>query len=257
MAAPIRRGPILSPILCGGLLVAAIMLGTMMMAGEFRERALGNHERELENTVLLLTRYFDQQFEDTEIIANDVTRRMQFTEIDSPETFRIWMSSYDAHQILKSKVSVLSYIGDVGIFDADGKLIKLNPDLAAAVLRHLGANLFQELEVGRQSENGGRRTGSPPHHRQLDHRHRPPDKWPERDFSRIRRQDDFIPSITKDIFASVALGSGSAILTFHHDGTMLGRYPHVDFMVGEKFEYGAAAEQGADRRWPPDPAGTK
>jgi hypothetical protein len=27
----------------------------MMMAGEFSERALSNHERELENTVLLLT----------------------------------------------------------------------------------------------------------------------------------------------------------------------------------------------------------
>ncbi len=40
------------------------MVGTMMMVGEFRERALSNHERELENTVLLLTRHYDQQFED-------------------------------------------------------------------------------------------------------------------------------------------------------------------------------------------------
>ena len=40
IATPIRRGPILSLILCGGLLVAAIMVGTMMMVGEFRERAL-------------------------------------------------------------------------------------------------------------------------------------------------------------------------------------------------------------------------
>ena len=69
------------------------MLGTMMMVGEFRERALGNSERELENTVLLLTRHFDQQFEDTEVIANDVISRMQISEIDSPETFRIWMSA--------------------------------------------------------------------------------------------------------------------------------------------------------------------
>ena len=38
----------------------------MTMVGEFRERALSNRERELENTVLLLSRHFDQQFEDTE-----------------------------------------------------------------------------------------------------------------------------------------------------------------------------------------------
>ena len=104
IATPIRRGPILSLILCGGLLVAAIIVGTMMMVGEFRERALTNNERELENTVLLLTRHFEQQFEDSEIVANDVISRMQFSEIDSPETFRIWMSSHDAHLILKSKV---------------------------------------------------------------------------------------------------------------------------------------------------------
>ena len=145
-----RRGPILSLILCGGLLVAAIIVGTMTMVGEFRERALSNNERELENTVLLLTRHFDQQFEDTEIIANDVISRMQFSEIDSPETFRIWMSSHDAHLILKSKVSVLSYIGDVGIFDADGKLINSSANLAAAGHQHRRPGLFQEFQVGRR-----------------------------------------------------------------------------------------------------------
>ena len=34
------RGPVLWLTLCGGLLVAAIFVGTIMMAGEFRERAL-------------------------------------------------------------------------------------------------------------------------------------------------------------------------------------------------------------------------
>ena len=60
------RGPVLWLTLCGGLLVAAIFVGTIMMVGEFRERALLNSERELENTVLLLTRHFDQQFEDSD-----------------------------------------------------------------------------------------------------------------------------------------------------------------------------------------------
>ena len=52
------RGPVLWLTLCAGLLVAAIFVGTIMMAGEFRERALVNSERELENTVLLLARHF-------------------------------------------------------------------------------------------------------------------------------------------------------------------------------------------------------
>ena len=63
----LRRGPVLWLILSGVLLVAAITIGTAVMVGEYRERALSNGERELENTVLLLSRHFDQEMEDAEI----------------------------------------------------------------------------------------------------------------------------------------------------------------------------------------------
>ena len=74
--------------LCGGLLVAAIFVGTIMMVGEFRERALVNSERELENTVLLLTRHFDQQFDDADTIAADVISRLQISGFASQKDFR-------------------------------------------------------------------------------------------------------------------------------------------------------------------------
>src|SRR5450756_1359280 len=119
----IRRGPILSLVLCGGLLVATIIVGTAIMVGEFRERALSNSERELENTVMLLSHHFEQQFEDSEIIANDLISRMDVSGIASPEIFRSRMSTLDAHLMLKSKVGAPSYMGDVYIFDSDGKLV--------------------------------------------------------------------------------------------------------------------------------------
>ena len=60
--AVIRRGPVLWLTLCGVLLVAGIFAVTAMAVGEFRERTLANRERELENTVQLIARHFDQQF---------------------------------------------------------------------------------------------------------------------------------------------------------------------------------------------------
>ena len=233
--ASMRRGPILSLILCGGLLVAAIIVGTVMMVGEFRERAIGNTERELENTVLLLTRHFDQQFEDTEVIANDVISRMQFSEIDSPETFRIWMSSHDAHLILKSKVSLLPYIGDVGIFDADGKLInssrtwplpavniadrayfrnfKSDPELKTAIVEparnHMTGN---STTVVAHRVNGLNGVFLGVMARRIDRVH------------------------FEKFFASLALGNGAAISMFHRDGTMLARYPHSNSTVGQNFK---------------------
>ena len=55
ISAVFRGGPIRWLILGGMLLVAAIAIGATLMAGNFRERALQNSERELENTVLLRT----------------------------------------------------------------------------------------------------------------------------------------------------------------------------------------------------------
>jgi hypothetical protein len=122
-AMSIRRGPALWLVLSGGLLIVAIAVGTALVISEFREQALLNSERELENTVQLLTRHFDQQFEDCDIITSDLISKLQLSKIASPEAFKGKMSGLDAHLMLKSKTSPSSYIGDVNIFDSNGELI--------------------------------------------------------------------------------------------------------------------------------------
>jgi hypothetical protein len=66
--ASVRGNPVRWLTVGGALLVASIVVGTAMIAGVFRERALQSAERELENTVLLLARHFDQQLEDFVIV---------------------------------------------------------------------------------------------------------------------------------------------------------------------------------------------
>jgi hypothetical protein len=75
-------------ILGGVFLIAAITIGTTMMAGNFRERALNSSKRELENTVLLLARHFDKQLEDFTVIQKDAIRQIQLTGITSSDIFR-------------------------------------------------------------------------------------------------------------------------------------------------------------------------
>src|SRR6476646_6767840 len=84
----IGANPIHWLILGGVFLIAAITIGTTIMAGNFRERALNSSKRELENTVLLLTRHFDKQFEDFTVIQKDAVRQIQLTGITSPDIFR-------------------------------------------------------------------------------------------------------------------------------------------------------------------------
>ena len=145
------RGPVLWLTACGVLLVAAIFAGTMMMVGEFRERALANGERELENTVLLLTRHFDQQFEDSDTIASDVITRLHIPGIASPQAFRQLMAGSEPNEILRSKAGVLSYLGDVSLYDADGDIINWSRPLPTPALNISERNYFKSFKFNPQS----------------------------------------------------------------------------------------------------------
>src|SRR5471032_3270618 len=119
----IPRRSIRGYIFSGALLIAAIAFGTAMMISNSRERALNDSERELENTVLLLARHFDQQFEEFEVVQKELVAYMRSTGIASIEAFNRQMSSQDMREILKSKSNGSPDVAGVNIFDSDGTLI--------------------------------------------------------------------------------------------------------------------------------------
>src|ERR1700753_2762942 len=99
----VRGNPIRWLIVGGALLVAGIVVGTAMMVGVFRERALHSAERELDNTVLLLARHFDQQLDDFVSVQREIATRTDFARLASPDAFRSLMSTPEAHQVQKAK----------------------------------------------------------------------------------------------------------------------------------------------------------
>ncbi|MBO4223129.1 EAL domain-containing protein [Bradyrhizobium neotropicale] len=226
------RGPVLWLTLCGGLLVTAIFAGTILMVGQFRERALHNSERELENTVLMLTRHFDQQFEDSATIASDLISQLRIPELASPEAFKERMSTAEVHHVLKSKG--LSYLGDVSLFDTDGHIINWSGPLPApkldiserAYFKSFKSNPTTETvlaEAVRSYRNGKLSTVIA--HRLIGH---------NGIFLGImtRRID---PANYEKFFASVAPGESATIALFHDDGTLLARHPRIDEMIGRNF----------------------
>ena len=229
------RSPVLWLVLCGFLLIASIIVGTVVMAGEFRESALRNSERELQNTVLLLTHHFDQQFEDSDVIARNLVSQMQFAEIASPELFRSKFSTFDAHLMMKSKVSALASVGDVFIFDSDGVLINSSGSWPPPDRNVVDRAYFKAFKTKPQMTSAlaepvrSQSTGN----------------WATILAYRLSGPDGvFLGAMTRRIdpanfekfFASVTLRNGAAISMFHRDGTMLARHPHVDSMIGQNFK---------------------
>src|SRR5260370_8461786 len=102
-AASVRDGPIRWLIVGGAFLIVAIMIGTTIMAGNFRERALNSSKRELENTVLLLARHFDQHLEDFTVVQRLVVAQIEAVGITSSDIFRGEMATLEWHEVLRVK----------------------------------------------------------------------------------------------------------------------------------------------------------
>jgi diguanylate cyclase (GGDEF)-like protein len=246
--ASVRRSPIHWLMLCGVLLIAAIIVGTAVMVGNFRERALSSSERELENTVLLLARHFDQQLGDAEVIQNSLVEYIYTAGIGTPEDYRRRMSGEDVHLMLKAKLSALSYVGGVNLFDSDGRLVNASSVWPVPEVSVADRAYFKVFTSGPQSPTVllepvySRVSGA----------------WTTIIARKVTGTDgEFLGVISRGVepthfekfFASLALGEGAAISMFDQNGTLLARYPHNDALIGRSFRGGALLELVA----PPKP----
>jgi diguanylate cyclase (GGDEF)-like protein len=229
-----RRNPLNWLIFGGVLLIASIVAGTAITVSNFRERALSNSERELENTVLLLARHFDRELHDFEAVQENIVRRMEMSKVTSPENFRHQMSGEDLHSNLEAVVGPSSDVAGINVFDANGQLInssrfwpipKINiadqsffkdfvtDSRSPAVVL---ASVFSRIAGGWTTVIARKVVGS---NGQL--------------LGVVTRGME--PADFEKFFESVSLGSGSAITLLHRDGTMLARYPHIEEMIGRNF----------------------
>jgi diguanylate cyclase (GGDEF)-like protein len=238
LEAPIRRSlSIRWLIICGVLLVAAIAIGTAVTIGNFRERALANSERELENTVLLLTRHFDQQFQQLELVQRSVVETIRSAGIASREDFEREMSSNDVHLMLKAKIAALPQTGNLSLIDSNGKLINAAGNWPVPSIRIDDRAYFKALKADPQlrtilSEpllNRLTATWTTILARKLT--------GPNGEFLGVVLGSIELAQF-EEFFTSVALGEGAAITMSNRDGTLLARYPHVAELIGRNFKTG-------------------
>jgi len=229
-----RRNPVRWLIAGAAILIAGIVIGIAMMVGNFRERALGSAERELENTVLLLARHYDRQIEDFEAIERSVSQQVAAT-VTSPDDLSRLMSGEDTHALLKAKASGSSDVAGVNLFNADGKLISSSEYWPAPAIDIADRTFFKAFKSGTATTpvlielvNGrftGQRTivvarGITGHNAAF--------------LGVVTRAVP--PDVFEDFFASVALGQSAAITMFHTDGTLLARHPHDEQLIGRNFK---------------------
>jgi diguanylate cyclase (GGDEF)-like protein len=238
----VRSGPVRWLVVGGTLLIAAIAVGATLMAQNFRERALRNSGRELENTVLMLAHHFDQQLQDFAVIQKDFVDHVRASGISTAADYRMRLSGQDLHRMLRSKIEALPYMGGVNVIDAEGNLINSSTTWPAPNVNLADRAYFRTF---RYDPNA-------------------PDVLIEPLYSRISGawtilivrkivgpNGEFLgvvgrgiePASFEKFFESAVLGEGATISMLHRDGTLLARYPHSSDLMGRNFKNGPFAHQ--------------
>src|SRR6478672_6618272 len=219
----VRSGPIRWLVVGGTLLIAAIAIGSVLMAQNFRERALRNSGRELENTVLMLAHHFDQQLQDFAVIQKDFVDYVRASGITNAADYRKRLAGQDLHRMLRSKIEALPYIGGVNIIDAEGNLINSSTAWPAPKVNVADRAYFRTFKYDPHSPD----VLIEPLHSRIS------GAWtvlivrrlvgPNGEFMGVVGRG-IEPANFEKFFESAVLGESTTISMLHRDGTMLARY---------------------------------
>src|SRR6185437_1729688 len=237
-----RGGPIRWLVVGGLVLIAAIAVGTTIMAGTFRDRALEGAQQQLDNTVLLMARHFDQQLEDFMAIQREVVAQIEASRVSSPEAFRTELSRAAWHELLRLKLRAFTDVAGVNVFDSDGVLINSSERWPVPSIKIADRNYFKAFKSGSPFERfrielvqSRFQTG-----------------WVMVVACKVTGPNgEFLGAVTRAItpsnferfFASVTLAPGASISMHHRDGTLLARFPHAENVLGKNFRTGSSDQR--------------
>jgi hypothetical protein len=115
----VGAGPVFWVSFCGAVLISAIIAGTGIVVSSFRDREIQRSERELENTVHLLSRHFDRQIESFESVHKALAAEIEH-RVKTPDEFKRILSAEEVHHLLRNKISDSVDFAGVNLFDSDG-----------------------------------------------------------------------------------------------------------------------------------------
>jgi PAS domain-containing protein len=224
------RLPILWIILGGIALIASITIGAALVIDDFRERALSRSARELENTALLLSRHFDQEFEEISVSQAGLAAKLRVDDMTSPADFKQRLSGADIHALLSAEVRNSVSADEIFLFAADGTLVNTSQDGPMPAFDVTGHAYFKAFQA-----NTATTFAEPLLSRVLN-------QWTTVLARRLANADGVFlgamvqrvpPQMFEKFFETVLLAKGASITIAHRNGVVLARSPHIAGMFGK------------------------
>jgi PAS domain-containing protein len=222
-----RRVTIRGIVLCGMVLIVGIAVATALMIGSFRDRALLASTHELESTVQLLSRHFDQQFEDYADAQARLAVRLAVSEIATPDEFKDRMSTFAVHTLLEAEIDGAFGSNEIRLYGADGDTVNTSESEAISTVSIADLNYFKLFKSNATSATI---LAEPV-------RSNATSRWTISLARKIVDSDGIFlgvmtrridPSKFEKFFESIALRNSATVAMVHRDGALLARFPKME-----------------------------
>ncbi len=227
------------PTVCGVILVAAIVLGTAILVSKFRERALTDGERELQNTALILAEQTDRAFQAVELLQSSLIERMKILGIASAEEYRAADVRPRGPLDAQGRVAGWPHVGSITLINSQGKLFNFSRFWPLPSIDVTDRDFYKALKsdarltffMGQPVRN--RATGTWTIHlvRKFS--------GPNGEFLGLVLGAMEMEYFEK-YFGMIALGAESSISLYRDDGMLLARHPHLEPTMGRSRAQDAA-----------------
>jgi diguanylate cyclase (GGDEF)-like protein len=225
-------GPVAALAIGGATLIIAIAIGTFVAVMNFRDRALDTSKQQLENTVLLLSRHFENYLHDFTGVQQVLLKEFApLTALPRPDFVRA-MSSPQTHALLETKLSGMADVVGVNIWGPDGALLNSSAEWPVRKLDITDREYFQAMKSDPAVQQSVALL-----------RNRLVGDWTIVIGRRISSQTgEFLGVMTRGVspkrieafLDSIEADNDSSIAFLHADGTLMARIPRMDAMIGQK-----------------------
>lgn len=221
---PARTDPVRWMVILAVAFVIGIGAVTYAAVGHFRDRALRNSQRELENTVALLARHIDQELEDHRQVTTGLVSTIQTASVSTEADFKTFFSTKEANALLRNRTSNLSF-GSLAVLASSGDLLNWSGSWPIPTVSFADRDYFRRITA---SPDPGLQVVAITTSR-LTAREK------LLFVRKVSGTDDrllgaFITAIdtgqVKDYFASVSLSADVTLSMRRDDGTLVVSYPH-------------------------------
>ncbi len=225
-------GPVAALAIGGATLIIAIAIGTFVAVMNFRDRALDTSKQQLENTVLLLSRHFENYLHNFTTVQQVLLKEFEPLTALPLQDFVRAMSSSQTHALLETKLSGLSDVVGVNIWGPNGTLLNSSAEWPVRKVDITDREYFRAMKsdpamqqsvallrnrlVGDWTIVIGRRISSP-----------------TGEFLGVMTRG-VAPKSIEAFLNSVEADKDSSIAVLHADGTLMARIPSMDAMIGRK-----------------------